>query len=43
MLVKKYFRSLKRNIKRDVRGTFVVTYNITKLSFYTPTHKRSYW
>ena len=28
---------LKKNIKKDVRVTFVVTYNRTKLSFYTNT------
>ena len=35
MLVKKCIRTLKKNIKKDVRITFVVTYNTTKLSFYT--------
>ena len=37
MLVKKCIRSLKRNIKKDVTFQFVVTYNKTKLSFYTNT------
>ena len=37
MLVKKCIRWLKRNIKKDVRVTFAVTYNTTKLSFYTNT------
>ena len=37
MLVKNCFRSLKRNIKKDVRVTFVVTDNTAKLSFYTST------
>ena len=37
MQVKNCIRSLKRNIKKDVRVTFVVTDNTTKLSFYTST------
>ena len=40
MQVKKCIRSLKRNIKKDVRVTFVVTYKTTKLSFYTSTKDR---
>ena len=40
MLVKKCIRTLKKNIKKDVRITFVVTYNTTKLSFYTNTKDR---
>ena len=35
MLVKNCIRTLKKNIKKDVRVIFVVTYNTTKLSFYT--------
>ena len=38
MQVKNCIRSLKRNIKKDVRVTFVVTDNTTKLSFYTSTN-----
>ena len=37
MLAKKCITSLKRNIKKDVRFQFVVTYNKTKLSFYANT------
>ena len=37
MLVKTCIRSLKRNIKKDVRVWFVVTCNTTKLRFYTNT------
>ena len=37
MLAKKCIRSLKKNIKKDVRVTFVVTYHTTKSSFYTNT------
>ena len=37
MLTKKCIRSLKKNIKKDVRVTFVVTYHTTKSSFYTNT------
>ena len=40
MLVKKYIRTSKKNIKKDVRVTFIVTYNTTKLSFYTITKDR---
>ena len=40
MLVKKYIRTLKKNIKKDVRVTFVVTFNTIKLSFYTNTKYR---
>ena len=40
ILVKKCIRTLKKNIKKDVRVTFVVTYNTTKLSFYTNTKDR---
>ena len=40
MLVKKCIRTLKKNIKKDVRVTFAVTYNTTKLSFYTNTKDR---
>ena len=37
MLAKKCIRSLKKNIKKDVRVTFVVTYHTTKSSSYTNT------
>ena len=37
MLVIKCIRSLKKNIEKDVRVTFLVTYNTIKLSFYTNT------
>ena len=40
MLVKKCIRTLKKNTKKNVRVTFVVTYNTTKLSFYTNTKDR---
>ena len=33
ILVKTCIRTLKKNVKKDVRVTFVVTYNTTKLSF----------
>ena len=41
MLVKKCIRSLKINIRKDVRVQFVVTYNTTKIKFLHE-HKRSY-
>ena len=37
ILVKKCIRTLIKNNKKDVRVTFIVTYNTTKLSFYTNT------
>ena len=38
ILVKKcIIRMLKKNIEKDARVSFVVTYNTTKLSFYTNT------
>ena len=37
MPVKKCIRTLKKNIKKDLRVTFLVTYNTTKLSLYTNT------
>ena len=40
MLVKKCNRTLNKNIKEDVRVTFVVTYNTTILSSYTNTNDR---
>ena len=40
MLVKKCIIKLKNNIKKDIRVIFVVTYHITKLSFYTNTKDR---
>ena len=41
MLVKKCNRTLNKNIKKDVRVTFLVTYNTTKLSSYTNTNGRT--
>ena len=38
-LLKKCIRLLKRNIKKYVNVTFVVTYNTTKLCFYTNTEE----
>ena len=40
MLVKNCIRSLKTNIKKDVRVQFVVTYNTSTLGFYTNTKDR---
>ena len=40
MLVKKCIRTLTKNIKKDVRAALVVTYNTTKVSFYTTTKDR---
>ena len=37
MLVQKCIRMFKKSIKKDVKVTFVVTYNVNKLSFYTNT------
>ena len=40
MLVKKCIRTLKKNIKKDVRVTFALTYKTNELSFYTNTKDR---
>ena len=37
MVVKKCIRTLKKIIRKDVRVTFIVTFNTTKLHFYTNT------
>ena len=40
MQVKKCIRTLKKKIKKDLRATFVVTYNTTKLSYDARTKDR---